>query len=83
MAGGRRERVTAAVCLPCVPGDIPSFGKGGRHFRIDRVCDSTIVLSVLCANPKYDRSWHLEKGEKALYRPRSCDGGYYYTFKLK
>ena len=83
IAGGYRERVTADVSLPCAPGDIPAFGKGGRNFRIDEVSENKIVLSVRCADPKYNKSWTLKKGEKITYRPRSFDGGYFYTFKLK
>ena len=81
--GGYCKRVTADVCFPCVLGDIPAFGKGGRHFRIDEVCEGKIVLSVICADPKYSKSWKIEKGKEIYYRPRSFDGGYFYTFKLK
>lgn len=83
IAGGYRKRVTADVCFPCEPGDIPIFGKGGRHFRIDEVSEDKIVLSVICADPKYSKSWEIEKGKEIYYRPRSFDGGYFYTFKLK
>lgn len=83
IAGGYRKRVTANVCFPCVPGDIAAFGKGGRYFRIDKVSEGKIVLSVLCADPKYNKSWTIEKGEETTYRPHSFDGGYFYTFKLK
>ena len=82
IAGGYRERVTADVSFPCEHGDIPTFGKGGRHFRIDEVHENKIVLSVHCADPKYNKSWIIEKGEEISYRPRSFDGGYFYSFKL-
>lgn len=81
--GGYRKRVTADVCVSCVAGDIPAFGKGGRHFKIDEVGEDKIVLSVCCADPKYSKSWVIQRGEEILYRPRSFDGGYFYTFKLK
>lgn len=81
--GGYRKRVTADVRFPCDIGDIPAFGKGGRRFRIDEVTENEIVLSVICADPKYNKSWKIEKGKEILYRPRSFDGGYFYTFKLK
>ena len=80
---GYRKRVTADMHFPCEPGDIPTFGKGGRHFRIDEVSENKIVLSVICADPKYRKSWEIEKGKEIYYRPRSFDGGYFYTFKLK
>lgn len=83
IAGSYRKRVTADVCFPCEPGDIPIFGKGGRHFRIDEVSEDKIVLSVICADPKYSKSWEIENGKEIYYRPRSFDGGYFYTFKLK
>ena len=83
IAGGYREKVTADVFFPCVPGALPTFGKGGRHFRIDEVSNDKIVLSVHCADPKYNKSWTLKKGEEMTYRPRSFDGGYFYTFNLK
>lgn len=83
ISGGYRESVTADVCFPCELGDIPNFGKGGRYFRIDEVSKDKIVLSVHCADPKYNKSWALKKGEEMTYRPRSFDGGYFYTFRLK
>ncbi len=83
VSGGYRKRVTADVRVPCVPGDLPDFGKGGRNFRIDEVSENKIVLSVVCADPKYNKSWEIEKGKEIYYRPRSFDGGYFYTFKLK
>lgn len=81
-AGGRRERVSANASIPCAVGDITDFGKGRRHFRIEAVSADGIRLSVSCADPRYDRSWELKRGEEAVYRPRSFDGGYYYTFRL-
>lgn len=42
-----------------------------------------ITLSVHCADPKYDRTWTLERGGELTYRPRSFDGGYIYDFRLK
>ncbi len=82
VAGGYRERVTADESFPCESGDIPVFGKGGRHFCIDEVSENKIVLSVRCADPKYDRTWAIKRGEEIVYRLRSFDGGYFYTFQL-
>lgn len=83
VSGGFRKKVTADVRFACKPGDVPAFGKGGRHFKIDEVSEDKIVLSVICADPKYSKSWEIKKGEEIYYRPRSFDGGYFYTFKLK
>ena len=62
---------------------IAGGGKGGRNFRIDELSGDKIVLTVRCADPKYNKAWVLKKGEKLTYRPRSFDGGYFYTFRLK
>ena len=83
ISGGYRKKVTANVCFPCVLGDISAFGKGGRHFRIDEVSEEKIVLSVICADTKYNKSWEIEKGKEIYYRPRSFDGGYFYIIKLR
>ncbi len=32
VSGGYRKRVTANVRVPCVPGDLPDFGKGRAQF---------------------------------------------------
>ena len=69
--------------FPACPVISPISGKGGRNFRIDEVSENKIVLSVVCADPKYNKSWEIEKGKEIYYRPRSFDGGYFYTFKLK
>lgn len=82
MTGDYRERVTAEMSFPCELGDVPDFGKGGRHFSIDETAENSICLSVHCADPKYNKTWTLEKGEETIYRPRSFDGGYFYHFKL-
>ena len=82
VAGGYRERVTADVSVPCEIGDIPDFGKGKRHFTIDEVSETGISLSVHCADPKYNKTWTINKGEEITYRPRSFDGGYFYEFEL-
>ena len=82
VAGGYRERVTADVSFFCEALDIPDFGKGKRHFSIDEVNEESITLSVNCADPKYNKSWTIKKGEEITYRPRSFDGGYFYEFKL-
>lgn len=82
IAGGYREKVTADVSFPCKVGDIPSFGKGKRHFIIDEVTEKSISLSVHCADSKYNKTWIIKKGEEIIYRPRSMDGGYFYKFKL-
>lgn len=81
MTGGYRERITADVSFPCVVGDVPSFGKGGRHFVIDEVTENSVSLSVICADPKYNKTWIIEKGNEVIYRPRSFDGGYFYQIK--
>ena len=81
-AGGYRKRVTAHVTFPCKVGDIPDFGKGKRHFSIDEVSDNSVSLSVHCADSKYNKTLTIKKGEQAVYRPRSFDGGYFYDFKL-
>ena len=81
-AGGRRERVTADVSFPCEIGDIPEFGKGRRHFSIDEVSETSVSLSVHCADAKYNKTLVIKKGEETTYRPRSFDGGYFYDFKL-
>ena len=82
VTGDSRERVTANVSVPCEIGDIPDFGKGRRHFTIDKVSDNSISLSVHCADSKYNKTWTINKGEEITYRPRSFDGGYFYQFKL-
>ena len=69
--------------FPACPVISPISGKGGRNFRSDEVSENKIVLSVVCADPKYNKSWEIEKGKEIYYRPRSFDGGYFYTFKLK
>ena len=56
ISGGYREKVTADETFPCETGDIPAFGKGGRRFRIDEVRENKIVLSVRCADPKYNKT---------------------------
>lgn len=82
VAGGYRERVTAKLCFPCEVGELPDFGKGKRRFTIDEVSETGISLSVHYADPKYNKTWTKNKGEKITYRPRSFDGGYFYEFKL-
>ena len=82
VAGGYRERVTAVLCFPCKVGELPDFGKGKRHFTIDEVSETGITLSVHYADPKYNKTWTINKGEKITDRPRSFDGGYFYNFKL-
>ena len=82
VAGGYRERVTADLCFHCEVVEIPDFGKGKRHFTVDEVTENSISLSVHCADPKYNKTWTINKGEKITYRPRSFDGGYFYNFKL-
>lgn len=82
MAGGYSERVTADVCFPCALGDIPAFGKGGRHFTIDEVTENSVSFSAHCADPKCNKTWIIKKGEEITYRPRSFDGGYFYDIKL-
>lgn len=81
VAGGYREKVTADVSFPCAVGSIPDFGTGKRNFTIDEVNENSIVLSVHCANSRYDKTWTIKKGEEITYRPHSFDGGYYYQFK--
>ncbi len=80
--GGCSKRTTAEQSFPCEAGALPSFGKGERRFVIDKVEGGSILLSVHCADPKYDRTWKIQRGEIVLYRPRSFDGGYFYHFKL-
>lgn len=80
--GDYRERVTAEISVSCEVGDIPDFGKGRRRFGIDEVNESGISLSVHCADPRYNKTWKIKKGEEVTYRPRSFDGGYFYNFKL-
>ena len=63
VAGGYRERVTADECFPCKVGELPDFGKGWRHFTIDEVTENSISLSVHCADPKYNKTWTINKGE--------------------
>lgn len=82
VAGGYRERVTAVLCFPCKVGELPDFGKGTRRFTVDEVTENSISLSVHYADPKYNKTWTINKGEKITYRPRSFDGGYFYEFKL-
>ena len=82
VAGGYRERVTAVLCFPCKVGELPDFGKGKRRFTVDEVTENSISLSVHCADPKYNKTWIINKGEEITYRPRSFDGGYFYEFKL-
>lgn len=83
IAGGYREKVTAEESFSCAVGALPPFGRGGRRFTVDAVENDRITLSVHCADPKYDRTWTLEKGGELTYRPRSFDGGYIYDFRLK
>ena len=82
VAGGYRERVTAKLCFPCKVGELPDFGKSKRRFTVDEVTENSISLSVHYADPKYNKTWTINKGEKITYRPRSFDGGYFYEFKL-
>ena len=78
--GGYSERVTADVTFPCEVGPVPEFGKGGRHFTIDKVTAKTVTLSVHYANPSYDEKWSIRLGGKREYAPMSFDGGYKYRF---
>ena len=79
--GGYSEKVTADVAFPCAEGAVPSFGKGGRCFCIDKVTAKSIILSVHYENnPSYDKQWSIRLGEKKDYTPRSFDGGYKYRF---
>ena len=82
VAGGYSERLTADVNVHCEVGDIPDFGNGRRHFTIDKVTENSIVLSVHCKDPKYNKTWIIKQGEEITYRPRSFDGGYFYEFKI-
>ena len=80
--GAYKEKKTAEEHFPCEIGALPEFGKGKRHFTVDAIEEESIRLSVHCADPKYNKTWILRKGEEAVYRPRSFDGGYFYKFKL-
>ena len=82
MTGKYSEKTTADVTFPCELGDIPEFGNGKRHFTIDEVGEISIGISVHCADPKYNKTWTIKKGEEIIYRPRSFDGGYFYNIKL-
>lgn len=81
-SGGYSERLTADVCFPCETGNICDVGKGKRHFTIDDVTENSVGFSVHCADPKYNKTWIIKKGEEITYRPRSFDGGYFYDIKL-
>jgi len=83
VTGKYKEAVTAKVCFNCELGELPVFGKGGRHFIIEDVGDGYIKLSVRCADERHNKTWIVEKGEDLRYRPRSFDGGYFYDFVLK
>ena len=82
MTGSRSEKVTAKKSFPCEIGEIPVFGKGGRRFSIDHVSEEGITVTVHCADERYNKTWEIQKGEELAYRPRSFDGGYFYTLKL-
>lgn len=80
--GKFRKRVTAKARFPCVVGALPPFGKSGRCFTVESVGENTVCVSVKCAEPAFGKTVTVTKGCESMYRPRSCDGGYYYTFKL-
>ena len=54
--------------FPACPVISPISGKGGRNFRIDEVSENKIVLSVVCADPKYNKTWTIKKGEEITKR---------------
>ena len=82
-AGKYRVKKIGALTAVCTPGREILFPSGRRRFVIDAVTADGVTVSVRYADPKNDRSWTLVRGESAFYRPRSMDGGYQYTFKLK
>ena len=82
-AGEYRVKKTGALTAECAPGQEILFPSGRRRFVIDAVTADGVTVSVRYADPKHDRAWTLARGESAFYRPRSMDGGYQYTLKLK
>lgn len=82
MNGKYGEKVCGEAVFECTVGDIPGFGSKGRRFTVDEAGDGTVRISVHCANSAFDRTWTIKEGEEAVYRPRSFDGGHFYTFRL-
>ena len=82
-AGKYRVKKTGALTAECAPGQEILFSAGRRRFVIDAVTADGVTVSVRYADPKNDRAWTLARGESTFYRPRSMDGGYQYTLKLK
>lgn len=80
--GSKSEKVTAVETFPCEVGNLPEIGKSSRRFSVDAVNEASAVISVHCADSRYDKIWNVHKGEDFIYRPRSFDGGYYYKIKL-
>lgn len=79
--GGRSEKVTADITIPCEVGDIPEFGSHGKSFSIDEVSEKSIVLSIHYKNnPSADQKWRIRVGGKKEYMPWSFDGGHKYQF---
>lgn len=81
MAGGYREELPLMYAFPVKPGSFPILEKASGILPLMRL-RKQYQFSVHCADPKYNKSWKINKGEEITYKPRSFDGGYFYDIKL-
>lgn len=81
--GKSGKKVRSVKLVRCVRGKTVKGGAVGRYYTIDETdSGKTVTLSVRSENSDFIKPFTLLRGKRAFYRPRSFDGGYYYTFRL-
>lgn len=76
--GKRSVRTISNKAFEPSVGSVLKFTSSGRYFTIDDICKDNITVTVHCKNTEYNKILKINKGESAVYNPRSIDGGYKY-----
>ena len=80
-AVGKRTRKVKTLRVPLKVGPIKNFDVGCT-WQIDEVNENSVIVSVIRRDGEKIKTFTVEKGMGAYWRPRSMDAGHQYTMKL-
>lgn len=80
-AVGKKTRRVKSIRAPLVIGPIKNDDVG-YIWQIDEVSENKVMVSVICRDGEKIKTFTVEKGKGAYWRPFSMDGGHEYIMKL-
>ena len=82
--GERSTRQTDEKLINAAVETVIEMPIGRRKFHIDDVSENSITVTVVYENnPDANKTYEIIKGESAVYKPMSRDGGYKYTLSYE